>query len=89
LAYKGIENDYEPIYEGDKVKLVYLINNNPYNLDAIAFKEKLPKEFGLDAFVDYDIMWSKVFFEPIRQFYEVLRWQMPQFDQENIDDLFG
>jgi DNA polymerase elongation subunit (family B) len=89
LKAKDISDEYEEIFEGDKVKLVYLIENNPYNIDAIAFKDNLPKEFGLDSYVDYDKMWNKVFFEPIRQFYDVLRWQMPQFDQENIDDLFG
>jgi len=88
LIRNKCENDYQKIFEGDKVKLVYLKNSNPYGIDAITFKDVIPKEFGLDGYVDYDIMWEKVFIEPIRQFYDVMRWEMPSFDKENIDDLF-
>lgn len=88
LKSKGLD-DVEPIYEGDKVKVVYIKESTRYSSNSIAFKDKLPNEFELKELVDYDIMWNKVFIEPIKQFYDVVGWQMPNFDQEDISDLFG
>jgi DNA polymerase elongation subunit (family B) len=87
LKSKGLE-DYEPIYEGDKIKVVYIRENPWYSYNSVAFKDKLPDELGLKELVDYDIMWNKVFVEPIKQFYDVAGWQMPNLDQEDIMDLF-
>jgi DNA polymerase elongation subunit (family B) len=88
LKTKGLE-DYEPIYEGDKVKVVYIRENPWYAFNAVAFKDKLPDELGLKELVDYDIMWNKVFIDPIKQFYDVVGWQMPNLEQEDITDLFS
>jgi len=88
LIEKGLD-DYEPIYEGDKVKLVYIKQSPFYSSNTIVFKDTLPDELGLNDLVDRDIMWNKVFIEPIKTFYDVIGWQMPNFDQEDISDLFG
>jgi DNA polymerase elongation subunit (family B) len=88
LKTKGLE-DYEPIYEGDKVKVVYIRENPWYSFNSVAFKDKLPDELGLKELVDYDIMWNKVFVDPIKQFYDIAGWEMPNLDQEDITDLFN
>lgn len=89
IKRKNLENDYEMIHEGDKIKMVYVKETPYYRFSTIAFKNDIPKEFGLKEFVDYDIMWNKIFIEPIKPFYEIQRWQMPSLDQEDISDLFA
>lgn len=87
-SQKNLEDAIEEIYEGDKVKVVNIKDNPNYQFDSIAIKGKLPKEFGLEKFVDYDMMWNKVFVEPMRNFYDIMKWELPNFEQEDIMDLF-
>jgi DNA polymerase elongation subunit (family B) len=90
LKRAGIENDYESIYEGDKVKVVYIKNCQSfmdYAHDVISWKGTLPKEFGV--IIDVDKMAQKVWVEPLKVFYSILNWQLPSFDTEDIEDMFG
>jgi DNA polymerase elongation subunit (family B) len=89
LEKHGLQDDYEKIYEGDKIKILYIKESPQYPYNSIAFKESLPEEFGLKDLVDHDIMWEKVFIEPIKPLYDVLKWSMPSFDLEDISDLFS
>lgn len=88
IEKNNLEDFVEKIHEGDKVKLVYLKENPLYKFNAIAFKDNLPKEFKLDQYVDYDIMWEKLFVDPMTKIYDTIGWKMPNFDQEDITDLF-
>jgi DNA polymerase elongation subunit (family B) len=83
-----LEDTYEKIYEGDKIKTVYIKTSYDYPYSQIAFKEKLPTEFKLKELIDYDTMWEKVFIKPIRPLYETMKWSLPNFDQVDISDLF-
>ena len=89
LEQKDVGDLYEVIFEGDKVKVVYIKENPYYSSNSIAFKDVLPPEFGLKELVDHDIMWDKVFMEPMKQFYELLNWEVPNFEQDDISDLFS
>ena len=51
---------YQPIRDGDKVKFVYLKKGNPIGESVIAFVDKLPDEFKLREWVDYQTMFEKV-----------------------------
>jgi DNA polymerase elongation subunit (family B) len=46
---------------GNKVGMLLLKYDNPLGIDEICFSDKLPKEFGIEPFVDYDRMFSRVF----------------------------
>lgn len=90
LKRAGLEDDYEEIFEGDKVKVVYIKNCTEfmdYPYDVVSFKGNLPKEFG--AVIDYDKMAQNVWVKPLQIFYELYKWQMPSFDTEDIEDIFG
>jgi DNA polymerase elongation subunit (family B) len=73
-----IENDLtkwiQPIENGDKIKFTYLKFPNPIGNNAIAFDEKLPKEFNLDKYVDYDQQYEKTLFNPIKAITKVMGW---------------
>lgn len=70
----GLEQQYEEIRNGDKIRFVYLKEPNPIGENTIAFVDHLPKEFGLERFVDYEKMFGKTFEEPITPILSVIRW---------------
>ena len=59
LEELGITHKYEPIKEGDKIKVVYL-KPNKYNLPVISYYE-WPQEFNKVINVDYETMIEKYF----------------------------
>jgi DNA polymerase elongation subunit (family B) len=69
-----LTNKYELIGEGDKIKFLYLKTPNPFKENCVAFIGKLPAEFQLTNYVDYDTMWDKAFIEPLNGIIEGLGW---------------
>ena len=53
-------NKYPLIQEGDKIKFVYLKQLNPFTSNVITYITKLPKEFDIHNFVDYELQFEKV-----------------------------
>ena len=62
-----IEDKVEMILDGDKTKFVYLKEPNPFNTHVIGFRDRVPKEFGIDPYVDRDKQFEKSFLNPISQ----------------------
>ena len=83
----GLEKKYQLIREGDKIKFVYLKMPNPIRENVIGFTSELPKEFGLDAFVDYDTQYDKVFVEPLKTIIEPLKWSAEEVS--SLEEFFG
>ena len=50
-----------------KIKFIYLREPNPIGEDVIGFFGDIPKELGLDEFVDYKLQFEKSFFEPLQK----------------------
>jgi len=75
IRQKNLSNKYELIQEGGKIKFTYLREPNPYGASVIAFPVRLPKELGLEKYIDYDIMFDKTFLEPVKKYAEVVGWQ--------------
>lgn len=73
-----IENDltkwYQPIENGDKIKFTYLKSPNPIGNNGIAFDGKLPEEFKLDKYVDYEMQYEKTFLNAIKGITSVIGW---------------
>lgn len=90
------QNDWSSKYDkfksGDKVKMVYVKKPNKYNLDMIGFKGEWPEEFDAIFQVDFEKMFSKVFYAAIERFYEAVGWKLrkPSENLEvELEDLFG
>lgn len=87
LKKHGLEKTYPAIREGDKIKFVYLKTPNHIHENVIAFLTKLPKEFDLEKFIDYDMMFSKTFIEPVKTILTPLGWT-PEHEA-SLEDFFG
>lgn len=83
----GLEKRYQPIRGGDKIKFVYLRTPNPINEDVISFPQTLPKELGLESYIDYDKMFEKVFLDALQIVILPLGWT-PE-EQSSLEDFFG
>lgn len=84
---KGLDKKYEAIYEGAKIKFVYLSEPNTIGEDAIAFMGELPKELGLHQYVDYTRMYESSFLKPIESILEPIGWSAREVF--TLDDLFA
>jgi len=78
---------YQEIREGDKIKFIYLKTPNMLGEKVIAFTGKIPDEFELDGYIDYDLQFEKTFLEPLRTILGVLGWREEKVD--TLESLFG
>lgn len=62
------------INNGNKIKFLYLKKENPTQQHVIGFLDELPKEFGIEQFIDKELQYEKTFLEPLRSFTEIVRW---------------
>ena len=75
LRKNKLTGKYQEIREGDKIKFIYLKTPNPLHEKVVAFGSKIPAEFNLDGFIDYDLQFDKSFIEPLRTILGVLGWK--------------
>ena len=87
IESKGLQNTYELIHNNDKIKFIYLNENNPIKENIIAFKNVLPKEFGLDKYIDLEVQFDKSFMSPIRNITKVLDWDI-NLNEDDLSDMF-
>jgi DNA polymerase elongation subunit (family B) len=83
----GIDKKYQPIRDGDKIKFVYMRTPNPIHEDVIAFPQTLPKELKLEAYIDYDKQFEKVFLDALQIVIESLGWKTQE--ETSLEDFFG
>jgi DNA polymerase elongation subunit (family B) len=74
LKEKKLTKKFELLHEGDKIKIVYLIEPNPLHEDAFGWSGKLPEEFGLHRYIDYDTMYEKTFLAPVESVLDAIKW---------------
>ncbi len=84
---KSLNNKYETIQNGDKIKFTYLKMPNPSKQNVIAFPIILPNEFDLIRFVDYDMQFDKSYLDPIKNILDAIDWNVEK--QNTLEDFFG
>ena len=82
LGYK-----YEKIQDGDKIKFLYLKEPNSIGENTIAFVTKLPDEFNLKEYIDYETIFTKAFLDPLTSIVQPLGWNTEE--QASLEDLFA
>lgn len=87
LRKHGLENKYQNIHSGDKIKYVFLKTPNPVRENVIAYVDKFPAEFGLMPFIDYELMFDKTFKEPLQNVLTALSWNAVKIN--SLEDFFG
>lgn len=70
----GLENRYEEITDGDKIKYLYLTLPNPIKEDVIAFSKHIPNEFNVKKYTDYNKQFQKAFMDPIKHILIAIGW---------------
>ena len=82
---------YETIFEGDKVKFIYLKKPNPIagpkGDQVISFKTVMPKELKLEDFIDYDRQFNTSFLDPLKNILDVIGWKTEKIS--TLEELFG
>ena len=82
-----LQNKYNLISDGDKIKFVYLLKSNPTREEVIGFSDTLPKEFNLDRYVDYDTMFEKTFLDPLNTILNHIGWRINS--RSTLEDFFS
>lgn len=79
-----LKKKYDNLKLGDKVKFVY-VKNNQFDIDAIGWKDKWPKEFSEYFEVDYQTMFEKMILSPLETFAEINKWS--KIDVRNTSEV--
>ena len=87
IKMKKLEEKYLPIGEGEKIKFCYLLGSSPLPTNVIAAPSKLPKELGMERYLDYDTQFDKSFVEPLRTILDAIGWKEGS-DQVTLDAFF-
>jgi hypothetical protein len=83
----NLTKKYPLIQEGEKVKFTYLKMPNPFKDMVISFPSRLPKEFEMQQYIDYDTQFDKAFIEPIRVILECMGWSTEKVS--SLEDFFS
>ena len=87
LKHFNLEKKYEMIKEGEKIKFTYLKQPNPLRDMVISYPSRLPIEFGLQDYVDYDMQFQKAFIDPIKVVLDCMGWTTEK--RNSLDSFFG
>ena len=86
LKSNKLNNKYELITNGDRIKFVYLKLPNSIKQNVVAFKDVLPKELKLHNYIDYDLQFDKTFIEPLNLILHSIGWSAEE--QTTLEDFF-
>ena len=86
LVKHNLTKKYQEIKEGEKLKFTYLKVPNPVKDTVISFPVRLPKEFGLQPYIDYETQFEKTFVEPMRIILDCVGWKAER--QNSIESFF-
>ena len=87
IRERDVTNKYNAILDGEKIKYIKLKTPNPAGQDVISFITELPKEFGLNEYIDYDTMYQKSFLDPLKAILDVIGWQTEK--TASLEDFFS
>jgi len=72
----NLEKKHPMIQNGEKLKFTYLKQPNPMKDTVISFPVRIPKQFDLQKYIDYDIQFQKGFIEPIKFILDCIGWEI-------------
>jgi DNA polymerase elongation subunit (family B) len=91
LVHYGVQNQYEPMKDGDKIKWVYL-KQNPFGLDAVGFNGYNDPTEVMDlvrTYIDYDKIFERELLKKLEDFYGALGWGAVLSSQKTAEQFFA
>jgi len=86
INFYNLQKKYAPIYDGEKIKWVYL-KQNQYGLEGIAFKgyDDPPQimEF-ISMYIDRLKIFDRVLLNKLEDFYSAMKWGIPPLQQNKF-----
>jgi DNA polymerase elongation subunit (family B) len=87
LHKQKLEYKYPVIKEGDKIKFLMLKLPNTFKDQVVAFSTRIPEEFNIHRFVDYETQFTKTFTDPLRFILESIGWKLER--EATLESFFG
>jgi len=87
LKQKKLDQRFPLIQEGDKIKFCYMRLPNPIRENVFACPGNLPRQLGLDQYIDYDMQFEKSFVDPISTILDAIGWRVEK--QATLEDFFA
>jgi DNA polymerase elongation subunit (family B) len=87
LKKMNLDKKYPIIQEGEKLKFTYLKQPNPFKDTVISYPGRLPSEFGLHDYVDYDLQFQKAYLDPIEVILNCVGWKTEKVN--SLESFFG
>ena len=87
LKQYKLDKKYPLIQEGEKLKFTYLKVPNHFKESVISYPGRLPKEFNLQEYIDYDTQFDKSFLEPIKVILDCIEWKTEKTN--SLDSFFN
>lgn len=84
---QGLGKRFELVKNGDKIKFCYLKRPNPLQENVVSYPLNIPKELGLHKYIDYDMMFTKSFLDPIQVILDAVGWDAEPV--ASLEDFFG
>jgi len=87
LRELNLTDKYQPIRDGDKIKFIYLKEPNTLSENVISFSGKIPEEFDINGYIDYNKQYEKVFLDPLSTILDAINWTAEE--QSSLEDFFS
>tara|TARA_Y100000034_G_C6909605_1_gene423590 strand:+ start:5730 stop:8213 length:2484 start_codon:yes stop_codon:yes gene_type:complete len=82
-----LEHKYDLIKEGEKIKFCYLKEPNPTQSFVLSISTILPKEFGVEKYIDYEQQFQKTFLDPVKNIADIIGWKTD--NSATLESFFG
>ena len=70
-----LSKKYQLIQDGDKTKFCYMKVPNPVQENVFSILTVLPKEFGVEKYIDYDTQFDKAYLDPLKTIVNTIGWR--------------
>jgi hypothetical protein len=90
LKYMGLDKQYVPLVESDKIKWAYL-KQNPLGLEEIAFRGyDDPPEVTkfVEQYIDANKIFERELWSKLMDLYSAMKWSQPSESEKNLSKFF-
>lgn len=84
----NLATKYDLIYEGDKIKFVLMKPGPLWRYNILSYKDKWIDELGIDNYIDRERQYERAFFNPLKRFFELLKWDVPNLSSNDLSAFF-